>query len=380
MGRNDFSRNRIREDCVAGIRELDGASASKDEIEEPALTEPGMRRFACTNDTEIPQLQNHCSQAATTAWKIHRENFVNDLSQLLISMKLQSSGQEETIEIGIEEQELLHGKIAVLREVFSTFLKPTQCPLYTDGRTDGKLDHAARLSTIQAVSRWNQCYGGSMKWNTFKAVCRRSGEYKNEATTLTGMRTSFSVVNFQLYLLLSPVNLAALSKSNHDVMKNIPTLASNSVRAALLLEQMSRYQKQVAQLAGTITAATDSTQKDLNRTFISGILRVLTPPYQAANQCTGDLLRRPEGMLTEGTNNIVASISLDYSAGLKKLSSAEEASLKLEILEYFNNITWFSKVVDDTSTADVKEMLMPGGIKSNVDNTRIKSEPRDIEF
>jgi GTP-dependent phosphoenolpyruvate carboxykinase len=79
--------------------------------------------FQCPEDTEIPQLQQHTRKLTEAGRRSHCRRFLNDLSQLLNSMKLWvASGVDEDFH-AVDKEHLRKKEELLLREQLETLQK-----------------------------------------------------------------------------------------------------------------------------------------------------------------------------------------------------------------------------------------------------------------
>ena len=146
-GRNEYSSKAIQQDFAAGIKELDQElAAEEDEMnfnpDEDARDydevgrnlpvfcvssrgyqklqgrfkkDPPVRGFKSIEETQIPQLQEHCRKLTVAGRTASCKRFMTNLSQLLNSMSIWASQDENGYKMTPEQRELetrvLHGNV-----------------------------------------------------------------------------------------------------------------------------------------------------------------------------------------------------------------------------------------------------------------------------
>ncbi|EFE39643.1 hypothetical protein TRV_05673 [Trichophyton verrucosum HKI 0517] len=219
--RNKYSETRIREDFVAGL--LHPRNTSQDEegtmakekldvfcvsskafqILEGRLKEHKvMKGFIVPEDTGIPQLQRYCLNLGVTARMAKHASFLNNLGQLVNSLQLQASGQDKlSLRSKQDDQELLQAEFNNLKEVLNTTILNLSNALleirqhlyaslgmshFQTASRSLKLicvDNAAiaaKNAAERTLSRWNRVKKhGGISYPTYKAICRRFGEFRD---------------------------------------------------------------------------------------------------------------------------------------------------------------------------------------------------------
>ncbi|KAI7665429.1 hypothetical protein KC318_g7127, partial [Hortaea werneckii] len=188
-GRNAYSRDAIRNDFAAGIRELDQENAEEEDPEhfnpeedlrdydEVARNLPvfcvssrayqklsgrlkkdkDVPGFEDVQQTEMPQLQAHCKKLTENGRQASCRRFLNSLTQLLTSMALWASDDNT-----IEDAE------ATLREqVFDKFAPAVD---------------SAEANALSTADGWGAHRNdGGLHFMTYRATVRRSGVYQGAA-------------------------------------------------------------------------------------------------------------------------------------------------------------------------------------------------------
>ena len=220
-GRNDYSREAIRQDYAAGVREIDQELAELDDAEnfnpdddardydEVAKNLPvfcvssrayqklqgrlvkdrrpaGFRSIA---ETEVPLLQDHCIQLTTKSRQTSCRRFLTSLFHILNSLRLlamnDGTGRKLTELQLAKEEQILKEKLKKLDEKLETTVE-TLIKAVASDINDKIYDllpaavEAAKTKAEDAVGKWEgHRDAGGLAYATYKAVCRRDGVFTN---------------------------------------------------------------------------------------------------------------------------------------------------------------------------------------------------------
>ncbi|KAI1302789.1 hypothetical protein F5Y03DRAFT_396306 [Xylaria venustula] len=220
QGRNDYARSAIKRDFAMGIKELDQENAVEEDDEtfdpdedhrnydEVAHSLPVFcvssrayqkltgklekddfqaHGFLSIEETEIPKLQEHAKKLTEARRVSHCRQFLNDLSQLVNSMKLWSADGDDASNLTDSEktQEEKHLKklLGHLEEEIELSLKRSidlirsaiNEQIFENISTSMPLAIEAAPDTAYS---WGAPRGeGGLFWATYKATCRRQGVY-----------------------------------------------------------------------------------------------------------------------------------------------------------------------------------------------------------
>jgi hypothetical protein len=141
--------------------------------------------FASVEDTEIPQLQAHARQMTNTSRVLSSRVILNDICQLLFSMKLwaDNNGTSQFTEADKRgEQARLTEHLAYLESILQQSVQECVDSLkeeLTENIFDafGRTIPLAQAAAIPTATSW----GASMRWATYKATVRRNGVYSGAA-------------------------------------------------------------------------------------------------------------------------------------------------------------------------------------------------------
>ncbi|KAI1132388.1 hypothetical protein F5Y10DRAFT_231071 [Nemania abortiva] len=220
QGRNNYSRGAIKQDFAMGIKELDQENAVEEDDEnfdpdedirdydEVARSLPVFcvssrayqklsgrlekddfqsHGFLSVEDTEIPQLQEHAKKLTEAGRTSHCRRFLNDISQLLNSMKLWSGndGTGSTLtdsEKRLEEQHLKK-LLTHLEEELESSLKSSvnlireSLEEHVFENINTSIPSAIEVAPDTAYSWGAPRAEGGLFWATYKATVRRQGVY-----------------------------------------------------------------------------------------------------------------------------------------------------------------------------------------------------------
>ena len=217
LGRNQYSKGAIQQDFATGIKELDQENAIEEDEEnfnpdedlrdydEVARSLPvycvsskayqkmcgRMKKDAMPNgfktkeETEIPQLKNHCKQLTEASRISNCRGFLNNLNQLLNSLVIWSSNDSTGVKLTdaqhLAESNWLNKKLKELERHFDTAV----CEGIHDIKNtlaDNLFQYypasikEAKEAAVPAAESWGKpTKDGGLFWATYKAVCRRDG-------------------------------------------------------------------------------------------------------------------------------------------------------------------------------------------------------------
>ncbi|KAF3491697.1 uncharacterized protein GIQ15_01214 [Arthroderma uncinatum] len=464
--RNEFSKSRIQEDFLIGLRQLDSSERSEgnngptsgshvlpvfcvssrayQSLKRGFLGDSVPKGFLTVEDTEIPQLQRHCLNLGVAAQKINYERFLNNLAQLVNSLRLQSSGlNTQQLEERKEcDRELLHVKLNTLHEasmstnaiLISTansnvkFFHKTVQDLFAKHsesrqRLYIKLDHASTAAMVaadEAPVKWNKDPKlGGIYHSTYKAICRRSGAYRN-GKKAHDWNTELAFIN-EIPVLLETVSntfRALIEEFNVSVMMDVKMLSENETLSQILKDQSLKYQENVNQTLQFLSTKIELKQRDLNRSFVPAIAQALENAYAEVYEYKGagafqrmrdtiafhvgaakyDMFQHSveavkleleklaevlKEVLSRKVEKIFTGIAHDYMTGLKNSKSEMEKPLKEEILSFLNSTLLFGEFADTkkalsddcvsvNATHALRPIVLPG-----TDGNKIKLEPEE---
>ncbi|KAM5441179.1 hypothetical protein MferCBS31731_003606 [Microsporum ferrugineum] len=466
--RNEFSKSRIKEDFVTGLLqpkdtnqpedgpdslgEDNGSSIIKDNLHVFCVSSKAFqvlegrfkgdnvaKGFLTTEDTGIPQLQRHCLNLGAKATTLHHNNFLNNLGQLVNSLKLQAS-RKDGLELQKKQdydRESLDIKLNTLgNSIHTIILELSMDQLKVRQELYDKLDRASVAGTTaaeEAPLRWHkEKKMGGIQCITYRAICRRSGEFRNgngkhdwnkeladPMMAIVGLAWESVFIN-QIPALLNSASNAlrqSLSEFHRDVMRSVETFTGNDSRSRIFKDQSLRYQEKTKQTFRFVYEKIDSKQRDLNRVFIPTIAQALKPAYNTVYGFRGagsfqrmkdtitshvaelkyhmfqkavetvkdeleDLANVLEDVLRREIEKIFDDMSHDYMTGLKN-SSEMEKPLKEEILSFLNSTSLFGEpakfkeVPSTDNQADDTKLEFNPIVTTTIGSAEIKFEPGD---
>ncbi|KAI1819833.1 hypothetical protein F4861DRAFT_534136 [Xylaria intraflava] len=218
-GRNNYSKSSIKQDFAKGVKELDQENSAEDDAdfdpeseirdyEDLARNFPvfcvssrayqklqGRLRkdhtkssgFICVEDTEIPDLQKHAKSLAEARRAIYSRSFLNEIFQLVNSMKLWSTDDDVrpslTEEEKFQEQDYIYWLLSHLeKDIESSVHKLVENVRESVARVFSKISSFIPAA-IEAAPTTAYSWGaprneGGLAWSTYKAVVRRKGVYQ----------------------------------------------------------------------------------------------------------------------------------------------------------------------------------------------------------
>ncbi|KAI8946002.1 hypothetical protein F4801DRAFT_566054 [Xylaria longipes] len=220
QGRNEYSRGAIKQDFAMGIKELDQENSAEEndatfdpdqdarDYDEVARSLPVFcvssrayqklsgklekddfqsHGFQSMEDTEVPKLQKHAKKLTEAGRMSHCRRFLNDLSQLVNSMKLWSANDDNgphlTDDEKRREEQHLKKLLDHLEEELESSLKRS-IDLILKSLQEHIFDNigASMPSAIGAAPDTAYSWGaprgeGGLFWSTYKATVRRQGVY-----------------------------------------------------------------------------------------------------------------------------------------------------------------------------------------------------------
>lgn len=264
--------------------------------------------FASLGDTEIPQLQEH-AKGLTESGRINTcQLFLNDLNQLLNSMRLWSKGETFT---AVSKDQKLNEK--VLLACF-TKLDAALCQVIEDCHTEiqqdlekniykkfDRLVPVASRNAVKIATGWGKSRSDrGLFWGTYKATCRRDGKFSGSFGLKDFNAELFEPINKQLagswertFQKRIPSALrkflgeckAVLEAFHEDVAINVPAAAANPAGLNMLCQQKRTHQQLLEATPDLIGAMIRQSQREANRGFTPVIQQAMQPAY---NTCAGE--------------------------------------------------------------------------------------------
>jgi GTPase SAR1 family protein len=347
QSRNDWSRDRIREDFAEGIKELDQETAAEEnpddfdpvveirDYDEVAQSLPvfcvssrayqklsgrlekdgDVNGFTLLNQTEIPALQAHCRKLTEAGRQDGCKSFLNSLSRLLTSLTLWSSDDGSNPESNAQQRAMLKAFVTKnLHRLETAFVDAVDHTMEdVEGALSAQLlrkfDSAARTAATKALPTsdgWGAPRGvGGLFWATYKATVRRHGVFqgasgsRNFNKDLTDPLTKGlaqwweKAFKFRLPEIFNcfPNTVSTLMRDFHDVVEAQCTQHNIGVsRIARLRENNVVLEGAFTDLAKMTIGNVTEAQREINREFDPAIAATMTPAYNRCSQENGKFM------------------------------------------------------------------------------------------
>ncbi|KUI60678.1 Nuclear GTPase SLIP-GC [Cytospora mali] len=342
-GRNEYSRGAIANDFAMGIKELDQQTAIEEDettfnpdedvrdYDEVARSLPvftvsarayqklsGRLRkdavhidgFPSIQDTEIPQLQEHAKKLTEGGRASSSRRFLNELSQLLNSMKLwatydrpigHSKKDQKADEIFLRTRltSLKKELHAAVEDCSSSFKEALGEQLY---ETFDRLIPAASGSAVATATGWGAHRSlGGLFWATYKATVRRSGIFSGASGEKDFNAELFEPISKQLagnwertFQRRLPSALEAFAKTCKEIIKAFHDDAINGIQQNLtrnpaglnmLNQQVRIYTVAMEAAPAALRTAITERQRNANREFTPVIQEAMQHAYDV---CTAE--------------------------------------------------------------------------------------------
>jgi GTPase SAR1 family protein len=347
QSRNDWSRDRIREDFAEGIKELDRDTAAEEDPDdfdpvveirdygEVAQSLPvfcvssrayqklsgrlekdgDVNGFTLLSQTEIPALQAHCRKLTEAGRQDGCKSFLNSLSRLLTSLTLWSSDDGSNPESNAQQRAMLKAFVTEnLHRLETAFVDTVDHTMEdVEGALSAQLlrkfDSAARTAATKALPTsdgWGAPRGvGGLFWATYKATVRRHGVFqgasgsRNFNKDLTDPLTKGlaqwweKAFKFRLPEIFNgfPNTVSTLMRDFHDVVEAQCTQHNIGVsRIARLRENNVVLEGAFTDLAKMTIGNVTEAQREINREFDPAIAATMTPAYNRCSQENGKFM------------------------------------------------------------------------------------------
>ncbi|OJJ70533.1 hypothetical protein ASPBRDRAFT_56321 [Aspergillus brasiliensis CBS 101740] len=308
--------------------------------------------FSKLEETEIPLLQRHCVRLTEKAREGSSRRFLTQLNQVLQSMKLWSlvsagagdASEQKIREIEDNFERVLDG-LTEATGVHRSHFNRVARELFQENIFK-RLSRASQYAITQfpeSVSRWNAPgSSGGLRWNTYKAICRRRGVFHEtdwnqdvarpmldkiapswKRTFTEHLPHCFLTLKENLEALLSQFHKQAIDSVKHGVPEEIRLRLQDTLVAC---HQSMGEQFRVAE---TLTM---QEQKRINRTFADAIADRLEETYQACASETGrGSLQRIRASMQQTAddhaNDVLRGSTENAKQELIKLLDSQEAEV-----------------------------------------------------
>ncbi|RMY69573.1 hypothetical protein D0863_06362 [Hortaea werneckii] len=361
-GRNAYSRDAIRNDFAAGIRELDQEYAEEEDPEhfnpeedlrdydEVARNLPvfcvssrayqklsgrlkkdkDVPGFEDIQQTEMPQLQAHCKKLTENGRQASCRRFLNSLTQLLTSMALWASddgsgtkmtGQQRDIERSHLSRELRKLEKELEKAVDNT-IEDAEATLREQvfDKFAPAVD-SAEANALSTADGWGAHRNdGGLHFMTYRATVRRYGVYQGAA----GLRDFNQELIQPVYKQLAsawekafqrrlPHILQSFTKAGSAMLKKFHTAVADRcrqqgqsiARIGMLKTQLGAYDAIIKDMANNTIRQINDGQRDINREFTPVISQAMSPAYDvtAAESGPGCYMRMKNAMHNHVDNN-----------------------------------------------------------------------------
>jgi GTPase SAR1 family protein len=283
-GRNNYSKDRIRDDYAMGIKELDQQNAIEEDEENfnpdvdirdyeklanslPVFCvssrayqkmcgrlekDSNVTGFKTLEETEMPQLKQHCKKLTEAGRMSNCRVFLNSLSRLLLSLSLWSGNNECGIKLTNKQRKLevshLQKQLDFLESAFDEAVK--LCTRDVEDTLEDKLFRwypaaqlAAQEAALPTVEQWGSHRStGGLWYATYKAICRRNGGPWNSTSGTHDFNKQLS----------EPIEKHLVSGWERCFQRQIPAvLETFNQKMGLLLREFHKKIADRRQLKGT---------------------------------------------------------------------------------------------------------------------------------
>ncbi|KAK3324641.1 hypothetical protein B0T19DRAFT_429037 [Cercophora scortea] len=342
-GRNEYSRRAIKHDFAMGIKELDQENAAEEDeatfdpevdirdYDEVAKTLPvfcvSSRAFQKLNgrlqrddfkhdgfrtleDTEVPQLQAHARKLTEAGRAANSRAFLNDLMQLLNSMKMWAAndGTRSNLSDGEKRAE----DIRLRRKLHKFEEELDKAVIHCIGsikdalagnvydQFDTYIPTAVEAALPTAIGWGAHKDMGGLLWATYKATCRRNGVYCGASGPRDFNAELFEPIAKHLAGNWERAFQRRLPAALESLSRNVSSLINNFHREAtakalergtnfnslnILGQQLQAHVQRVTGIPAMIRTMIQELQRDANRMFSPVISEKMTPAY---DECTNE--------------------------------------------------------------------------------------------
>ncbi|KAI3032476.1 hypothetical protein CBS147345_1090 [Aspergillus niger] len=274
--------------------------------------------FSQLEETEIPLLQRHCIKLTEKAREDSSRRFLTQLNELFQSMTLWYS------DMGAHKNRFNR----TVRDIFQQNIL-------------NKLSGASRHAILQfpeAVSRWNE----GLRWNTYKAICRRRGVYRTTDWNRDLARPMFDKIAAawrRTFNELLPHAMRTMTDDLEVVLGRFHKKAIDSVEQDVSDETKKRLQstlvacqQSMRQRFWEMSKSTTLEQKRISRAFAEAIAERLEDTYRACASETGlGSWKRSRALMQQvaddHANDVLRGSTEHAKHELKELLDSQEAEV-----------------------------------------------------
>lgn len=347
QGRNDWSRERIREDFAEGIRELDQENAAEQnpddfdpdedirDYDDVAHSLPvfcvssrayqklsgrlekdaDVNGFTSLSQTEIPQLRAHCRKLTEAGRQAGCKSFLNSLSRLLTSLTLWASDDGSSPESSVQQRKLMNAFVTQnlqrLEHELNAAVDHTMDDVEQTLTTQllRRFTSAAQTAATKAIPTSDQWGAprdtGGLFWATYKATVRRYGVFQGAS----GSRNFNVDLTEPLTKELSKYWERTFKRRLPEIISSFPKTANavmwafhNAVeercqQKSLGISRIARLRDNHVVLDSTLDELAKTTiwniteaQREINREFTPAITAAMTLAYERCSQENGKFL------------------------------------------------------------------------------------------
>ncbi|KAK3687321.1 hypothetical protein B0T22DRAFT_497814 [Podospora appendiculata] len=379
-GRNEYSRRAIKHDFAMGIKELDQENAAEEDeatfdpevdirdYDEVAKTLPvfcvssrafqklngRLQRddfkhdgFRTVDDTEIPQLQAHARKLTEAGRAADSRAFLNDLMQLLNSMKMWAAndGTRSNLSDGEKRAE----DIRLRRRLHKFEEELDKAVIHCvgsikDALTDNVYDQFDTYipTAVEAALPTTMGWGahrdmGGLLWATYKATCRRNGVYSGASGPRDFNAELFEPISKHLagnweraFQRRLPAALDGLSRSVNSLLNSFHREATakalergtNFNSLNILGQQLQAHIQRVTGVPAMIRAMIQELQRDANRMFTPVIEEKMIPAY---DECTNE---RGPGSFKRMKDDMARHVETNRATMFREATGAVQGQLE----------------------------------------------------
>ncbi|KAI0854147.1 Dynamin family-domain-containing protein [Daldinia vernicosa] len=345
QGRNNYSRGAIKQDFAMGIKELDQEHAAEEDdttfdpdqdirdYDEVARTLPVFcvssrayqsltgklqkddfqdHGFMSLEDTEIPQLQLHAKKLTEEGRASNCRRFLNELTQLINSMKLWASndGTHSTLTDVEKRREEMHlrkllndletGFDTSIRDAVKLLKESLQEHVYSVFAASIPGAISAAPNTASGWSAPKQL--GGMVWATYKATVRRNGVYSGASGPRDFNQELFDPISrslatgweraFQRRLPAILDEFAAKAKKQlkafHEAAQTRARQRHTNISGIVTLSsQILAHMRTIEQLPITLRVVITDLQREASRKFTPAICNAMEYAYRVCTEERG---------------------------------------------------------------------------------------------
>ncbi|EXF81114.1 hypothetical protein CFIO01_08210 [Colletotrichum fioriniae PJ7] len=347
QGRNDYSRQAIKEDFAFGLKEFDeellaeqeGEMRTRQQVEvvSPDYEQIGknlpvfcissrgyqqlrgrMKKdyrvvgFTSLDDTGIPGLRDHTLEQAAAIQASHFRHHLSEICRLLGALDLFLAGDVANLKLSENEKKLETKTLGVALTKLGKALGEAVTKCMEDCKSvvrvkvlkkTGKGAVKASDKAVATAEGWGAKHdAGGLRYGTYKATCRRHGVFKGAAGArdfnedlLKPMKNYTAQEWDSAFNGRLPEKIATLAASSkqlinsfHERMKNRRFLVENNdLVNSFLVVILAAQNEKLAHIANEHQKLVQTAQKDANRLFGPVIQRAMNPAYQGCVDLRG---------------------------------------------------------------------------------------------